>query len=105
MLSAADILIVVEPMAPEYELFADRIRRDLRDLNYSTDPTTKPRYQATLKVSWTDADGWTLAYNNQAQTFILHTLKYLERTLYEDRILVNQKWMPPGRSRPFQEKN
>ena len=98
MLSAADILIVIQPERPEDEPFADRIHRDLCDWNYQVPGAA---YTATLKVSWSDGTGWTLTYNNQAQTFILRSIECLRRTLYEDRILVNQKWLPPGRLRPF----
>lgn len=102
MLDPADILIVVEPEGPEYILYANRVQRDLHDWKYRTEsPAT---YHSTLKVRWIDGDGWTLTYNNQAQTIILKTLKCLERTLYEDRILANQKSMPPGRLRPFEKK-
>jgi hypothetical protein len=98
MLNPQDILIVVEPAAPEDEPFADRIHRDLCDWNYQG---PNPTYTATLKVAWSDNDGWTLIYDNQAQTFTLKSIKCLQRTLYEDRILVHQSTMPPGRLRPF----
>jgi hypothetical protein len=98
MLSAADILLVVEPAAPEHEPFADRVHRDLCDWGYQIQGAA---YTATLKVAWSDKDGWTLTYNNQAQTFTLRSIECLCRVLYEDRILVNQKWLPPGRLRPF----
>jgi hypothetical protein len=99
MLEPADICVIVEPVAPEHIFFADRVHRDLRDLGYAT--ATSASYTATLKVAWTDADGWTLTYNNQAQTFTLKNPKCLERVLYEDRILAHQPNMPPGRRRPF----
>ena len=103
MLRPADILIVVEPEGPDHILFADRVRRDLHDWKYRVEPPAL--CQATLKVRWIDGDGWTLTYNNQAQTIVLRTLKCLERTLYEDRILANQATMPPGRLRPFSANN
>ena len=98
MLAPADILVVVEPVAPEHILFADRVRRDLQDWNYAT--TGSAPHIVTLKVAWDDGH-WTLTYNNQSQTFTLNSLKCLERKLYEDRILANQATMPPGRLRPF----
>lgn len=99
MLEPADICIIVEPVIPDHTFFADRVCRDLRDLGYAT--TTPTLYTSTLKVAWDDASGWTLTYNNQAQTFTLKTLKCLERLLFEDRILAHQPNMPPGRRRPF----
>jgi hypothetical protein len=91
----AKIRILVYPETPDDYAFADRVYRDCKDWGHDpviiADPRPSSNFKVYLKVWYADETGIGIHYKSDRKdgTFYPgHTLKHLERLLYEEAIMI-----------------
>lgn len=93
--------IAVHSATPEYKDFAHRVYRDLVDRGYQVFFEPENKMTLTVIVSWTDAFGWSIQYNNKVKSAIFRSLDHFFQALRSDFLLANQPWVPLSMVRPF----